>query len=209
VSRSYVTDITHLLDEHGRPVHGAAGSLARYLGLVVEAASVMIEGTGSYIPMRCANPARRKRCGEQLAAGIPSIGTIEWECPSCGECGLITGWSGTVYDLRAAPKAESRGERCDVVVPLDELDAARRYCDVPPVLRRLLVEATGVGEDYLFFFAGHEHLLQLRDSARVAADSARGADRRLLDRLAARVDAFMTTLPEFVEGDERPRELLN
>jgi hypothetical protein len=207
--RCYITDITDLLDDRGRPVEGRAGRIARYLGLVVEAGSVMEEGQGGYIPMRCANPSRRRLCSSQLVAARPSQDTVEWECPGCGERGLITNWSGTGFDLQTAPGVKPANEYRDIIVPLDELDAMRRLGDVSRALRRLLVEAVDVDERYLVFLAGEDELTLLRESARLAADRARGDDRRLLDRFAARMDTFITTLPSFMHGSENPSQLLN
>jgi hypothetical protein len=207
--RSYITDISDLLDDRGHPVEGRAGRIARYLGLVVEAGSVMKEGHGGYIPMRCANPARRKLCASQLLAARPSRDTVEWECPGCGERGLITNWVGTGFDLRTAPGMKRANEYRDIIVPLDELDAMRRLGDGSPALRRLLVEAVDVDERYLVFLAGEDELSLLLESAQLAADRTRGEDRRLLDRFAARMDAFITTLPSFIQGPDRPDRLLN
>jgi hypothetical protein len=134
---------------------------------------------------------------------------VEWECPGCGERGLITNWVGTGFDLRTAPGMKRANEYRDIIVPLDELDAMRRLGDGSPALRRLLVEAVDVDERYLVFLAGEDELLLLHESAQLAADRTRGEDRRLLDRFAARMDAFITTLPSFIQGPERPDRLLN
>ncbi|HKP63689.1 MAG TPA: hypothetical protein VJV78_43440 [Polyangiales bacterium] len=208
--RNYVTDLMHFLDAEGQPVNGAGGRLARYFGMVVEAGSVMKQGEGRYIPMRCANPSRRKACASQLMAARTDRGTVEWECPSCGERGSVLNWSGTPFDLGAVRPVQVEEESRDVVVPLDELDAMRRWCCAPPSLRRLLVEAIGLGDDYLFFPAGEEELIQLREHAQLCADEARGEDRRLLDRFAARMDTHITLLPTQIEEEEEldPR-LLN
>lgn len=209
VPRNYVTDLIDLLDPTGQPAEGHSGKLARYFGLVVEAGSIMKRGEGRYIPMRCSNPVRRKTCASQLIAARPDDGTVEWECPACGERGRVSNWSGTTFDLGSVRPVRMVEESRDVVVPLDELDAMRRLSYTPPLLRRLLVEAIGIGDNYLFFPASQDELIQLREYAQVSADEAKGEDRRLLDRFAARMDAFITMLPEFTEGAEEQNRLLN
>jgi hypothetical protein len=209
VPRNYVTDFLDLLDSKGQPGAGHSGRLARYFGLVVEAGSVMKRGEGRYIPMRCGNPGRRKSCASQLIAARPEDGTVEWECPACGERGSVSNWSGTSFDLGSVRPVRMVEESRDVVVPLDELDAMRRLSYTPPQLRRLLVEAIGIGDNYLFFPASQDELIQLREYAQVSADESKGEDRRLLDRFAARIDAFITMLPEFTEVAEEQNRLLN
>jgi hypothetical protein len=209
VPRNYVTDLIDLLDPKGQPAAGQPGKLARYFGLVVEAGSIMKRGEGRYIPMRCSNPVRRKPCASQLIAARPDDGVVEWECPACGERGSVSNWSGTSFDLGAVRPVRMVEESRDVVVPLDELDAMRRLSSTPQQLRRLLVEAIGIGDNYLFFPASQDELIQLREYAQVIADESKGEDRRLLDRFGARMDAFITMLPEFTEGAEEHNRLLN
>ena len=208
MSRTYVTDIQHFLDEHGRLAQGPAGDMARYLGRIIEVGSVIPVGKGRLVPLRCGNPAHRKRCGGQLGAVVTPAGSIEWECISCHERGVITNWAGTAFDLSqvAMPEAE---ERADLVAPLIELDAVLRRCELSRPLRRVVAETTNFSEEHLSVFADYEQLLALRAAARQAADGASGADRRILDRFTGRADALATTLSQFLEPDETPSELLN
>jgi len=204
--RCFVTDFSDLLDGDGQPI----GRYARYLGLIVEAGSIMSEGEGGYVPMRCANPHKKRACHAQLTASRTFQDQIEWECPSCGEQGVISNWVGTSFDLGSAPELPHHPEHRDVVVQLDELDSMRRLAGLSPRLRRLLVEAASIGNNYLFFLAGHHELVQLREAAKGAADRNRSAERRLLDRFCARMDAFITTLSSFIgEDEQRSYQLLN
>jgi hypothetical protein len=208
--RSYVTDLTHFLDHAGELVDGPAGKLAGYLGLVVESASMMKAGQGGYIPLRCAQPGRRRRCAVQLTAARVARDCVEWQCQACGDSGSITNWSGTRFDLGPARELSLSDAQLDVIVPLDELDAMRRLGGGPRTLRQSLAEAIGIDDGYLFLPAGQAELTQLKQLSELAADEARGDDRRLLDRFAARMDAFITTLASFVEGDElNPQRMMN
>lgn len=205
--RTYVTDLTHFLDSDGNVVDGPAGKLARYLGLIVELGSVMDVGDGGLVPMFCSNPSRRRRCGSRLVVRRSSRESIEWECPTCGENGVIRNWFATRFGLGAARAMMPTAETADVVVRSDELWAMRRLGGGVPVLRRKLVEAMDFGGGYLMFHADHGDIEELRDLSSDAAGRAGGKDRRLLDRFAARMDAFRTTLREFIEPAEPPVDL--
>jgi hypothetical protein len=208
VARYYVSDLTHFVDDQGRAVSGPLGKLGRYLGLIVESASLMKEGATGYIPLRCGNPVRRKRCTGQLTAGLAARDSIEWACPLCGEAGHLTHWSGSEFDLGPARDLHVYEEPCEVLVPLDELDAIRRSGRGSRPLRQLLAEAIRVSDRHCFFLGSDRDLSRLKEYATIAANVARGEDRRLLDRFAARMDALTTTLGSFTGVDEHERERL-
>lgn len=200
--RTYVTDIQHLLDDGGQPAPGPVGEMARYLGRIIEAGTVMPVGKGRLAPLCCANPSHRRRCGGQLGVVIPSAGTIEWECIGCREHGVITNWTGTAYDLSQVAAPKSGDERVDLVAPLAELDAVLRRCELARPLRRLLLDASGIGDGYLFVHTDYGQLIDLRDATSRAAETVRGNDRRMLDRFIGRVDGLATTLSAFLEADD-------
>lgn len=207
--RTYVTDIQHLLDERGHAPEGPAGEMARYLGRIIEAGSVIPAGKGRLLPLRCSNPVHRKRCGAQLGAVLLPSGTIDWECTRCRERGVMSNWAGTLFDFSQVAVPASEAERADIVGPLSEFDAVLRRCELPRMLRRLLLDASCFSEEHLFVFADYYQLTALRDAASKAADGSTGEDRRALDRFAGRVDGLATTLSEFFEPDESASELLN
>jgi hypothetical protein len=208
VPRYYVSDLTHFVDDQGRAVAGALGKLGRYLGLIVESASLMKEGHVGFIPLRCGNPVRRKRCHGQLTAGRAARDCIEWACPMCGEAGQITNWANTEFDLSPATGPEAYEGQSEVLVPLDELNSMRRSGRGSRLLRQLLAEAIRVSDQHCFFLAHDRELLRLKELANIAANVARGEDRRLLDRFGARVDAFVTTLASFTGTHSNESERL-
>lgn len=201
--RYYVSDLIHFVDDQGRAVSGPLGKLGRYLGLIVESASLMREGHAGYIPMLCANPVRRKRCFSQLTGGLAGRDNIEWACPTCGEAGHINHWTGTEFDL--GPAIDLRGamateSQLDVIVPLDELDAMRRTGRGSRSMRQLMAEAIRISDKHCYVLGGERELGRLKELALVSADVARSEDRRLLDRFAARMDAHVTRLEAFIGG---------
>jgi hypothetical protein len=203
VARYYVSDLTHFVDDQGRAVSGPLGKLGRYLGLIVESASLMKEGHTDYIPLLCGNPVRRKRCTGQLTAGHAARDSVEWACPLCGEAGHLTNWSGSEFDLGPAREALAYDGQTEVLVPLDELDAMRRSGRGSRSLRQLMAEAIRVSDRHCFFLAQTRELTRLKEYAAIASDVGRGEDRRLLDRFGARMDALVTTFASFTGADLR------
>lgn len=208
VPRYYVSDLTHFVDDQGRAVAGALGKLGRYLGLIVESASLMKEGHVGFIPLRCGNPVRRKRCNGQLTAGRAARDCVEWACPACGEAGQITNWANTEFDLGPASGPQAYEGQAEVLVPLDELHAMRRTGRGSRLLRQLMAEAIRVSDQHCFFLAHDRELMRLKELATVASNVARGDDRRLLDRFAARIDALVTTLASFTGNHVNESERL-
>lgn len=198
--RYYVSDLIHFVDDQGRAVSGPLGKLGRYLGLIVESASLMREGHAGYIPMLCANPVRRKRCFSQLTGGLAGHDNIEWACPACGEAGHINHWTGTEFDLGPAIDLRAAESQLDVIVPLDELDAMRRTGRGARSMRQLMAEAIRISDKHCYVLGGERELGRLKELALVSADVARSEDRRLLDRFAARMDAHVTRLESFIGG---------
>jgi hypothetical protein len=208
VSRYYVSDLIHFVDDQGRAVAGPLGKLGRYLGLIVEAASQMKEGHVGHISVRCGNPVRRKRCDGQLTAGRAARESIEWACPVCGEAGQINNWAGTEFDLGPAAEHVAYEGQLEVLVPLDELHAMRRSGRGTRSMRQMMAGAIRVSDQHCFFLAHERELARLKEFATIASNVARGEDRRLLDRFAARMDALATTLSSFTGADYSERERL-
>ncbi len=104
---TWVTDITHYLDEDGRlpdslPVQ--ARRLAEYLGsIVVAVTSVPLDDP---LGIRCRRRPGRKPCRGDVAAYIvDDSSAIRWICPACEDNGFISGWSDTIWDCRASEDA--------------------------------------------------------------------------------------------------------
>jgi hypothetical protein len=103
---TYVTDITHFLDEAGEllPLPGPARKLASFLTLLIEAA------TGAAAPhyhdssIRC----RTKACTGTILTMLPQHGDeIAWHCPACGHDGVIRNWQNTKWNqLKGSERPE-------------------------------------------------------------------------------------------------------
>lgn len=102
---TWITDLTHFLDEKGRvaPEKGPARRFAEYLTSIV----AMVSRPELIIPpeyrVRCRRRPGRKPCGEDIEVDLdPETEDVVWWCPRCGDNGYIQNWKGTVWDLSDA-----------------------------------------------------------------------------------------------------------
>ena len=96
---TYVTDITHYLDESGNlaEMPSAASKLASFLVLIIDATSLQCSEVFTDTEIPC----RSKGCfGEILSRFDPETEEIIWHCPNCGHNGIIRHWQKTKWDQR-------------------------------------------------------------------------------------------------------------
>ena len=102
---TWITDLTHFLDEEGNIISkpSQAKALAEYMAAIVSMASFPDpEYPPEYI-VRCRRRPNRKPCLEQIVGFInDETDAIVWMCPRCKDCGTISNWRGTRWDLTSA-----------------------------------------------------------------------------------------------------------
>ena len=100
MNETYVTDLTHFLDETGkiRPdIPGEAREMASFLALIVDAVTTQFPRIGSGVEIRI-------RCHAAGCQGaiIGALGSrdelVHWRCPACGDGGTISNWQRTRWD---------------------------------------------------------------------------------------------------------------
>lgn len=98
---TWITAMVHFdwTDAESERIPGPAQRLAEYLGSIV-AASVGPHRDARITQIQCRRRPGRKRCeGRLVSAIVPDElhggDAIEWQCPLCGDNGLITEWEGT------------------------------------------------------------------------------------------------------------------
>ncbi|HEV3263452.1 MAG TPA: hypothetical protein VG013_41840 [Gemmataceae bacterium] len=94
---TYVTDITHYLDESGELARmpGPVRKLASFLTLLIEAATGTSSAHYHDSSIRC----RTKACrGTILTFLPPNRDEISWHCPACGHNGVIRNWQNTKWN---------------------------------------------------------------------------------------------------------------
>lgn len=99
---TYVTDLRHFLDEDGllpENLSGPAENLAFHIGAIVSWMTRCPPQRAELTNVRCRRSPGRRRCTGQIVAALKDDRrTIIWECPLCGDNGLITGWEGSYFD---------------------------------------------------------------------------------------------------------------
>lgn len=87
---SYITNITHYLNEDGYPVQsGSADRIGEFFGRIVAAASLHPQGDVVPSALRCRRRPGRKPCPDHLLIVRRDDGVIECQCPSCSDDGFI------------------------------------------------------------------------------------------------------------------------
>jgi len=98
-SGTYVTDITHYLDETGELARmpDPALKLASFLTLLIEAATGAPSASEHDSGIRC----RAKACRGTIRTSLPpGRDEISWYCPACGHNGVIRNWNNTKWSQR-------------------------------------------------------------------------------------------------------------
>jgi hypothetical protein len=112
--RTWVVDLRHYLDEETddlASMPGPALSCALFFTSVVAWVTDHLPAGDPHTNVNCIRRPGRKRCTGDIIAELNSgSGAIHWECPWCGENGVISGWKGTLWD-RSPPPLHARS--CD------------------------------------------------------------------------------------------------
>src|SRR5882672_5108143 len=100
---TWICDMTHYLDECGRVVDampGPARRLVDHLGAIVASVTAQAEDPIGPIGVRCRRRPGRRACPGEICAMMDDETNIVWECPACGDNGLIHHWQDTPWDAR-------------------------------------------------------------------------------------------------------------
>lgn len=95
-----IADLRHYLDKDGTltPMPGPAIRLATFLCAIVSW-TTRSGGSVQRTNVWCRRSPSRKPCANEIIAAYgKSSSDIFWECPGCGDSGLIKGWIDTTWD---------------------------------------------------------------------------------------------------------------
>jgi hypothetical protein len=114
----YVTDLRHYTGiELDLDAPAPALRFARYLSRAVRAATAVNERGPRPTALPCRRRPGRRACPGRLVVEVQDLPSrVRWECPACGEAGIVDGWQGSEYDLSQVPRAEG-AEASRAVLP--------------------------------------------------------------------------------------------
>lgn len=100
---AWITDLRHYLTPDGSlpELPGPVLGFALFLGSIVAWVTSHPAPGHTRTNVPCRRRPGRRRCVAEIVARLRLDGeTIAWQCPLCGDHGLIYGWQGTWWDRR-------------------------------------------------------------------------------------------------------------
>ena len=104
MAETYITDITHYLDDEGEIAieSGAGLRFAEYLTYIISMMSHPPPVPDEF-KVKCRCRPKRKPCKGMIVGGTdPATGVIIWWCTECRVNGFISNWQGTMWDMSDA-----------------------------------------------------------------------------------------------------------
>jgi hypothetical protein len=102
MANTWITDLTHFIDETGglhRLLSGSGLRLARHMAAIVAAATDQ-SPRGEAAKVRCRRRPKRCPCPGIIEYRLCPDERIIWNCPLCGDNGVISNWQSTAWDQR-------------------------------------------------------------------------------------------------------------
>ena len=100
---TWVTDLSHFVDEIGSlptTLPGPARQLAQHLAAIVAAATAATNENQTIRRIKCRRRPGHRACPGVIQYRLWADERIIWECPSCGDNGVISNWQSTACDCR-------------------------------------------------------------------------------------------------------------
>lgn len=91
----YLDDARGIVEMPGR-----ARRLADHFGMIVASMSAMTPEKVVRTRVDCRRRPGRRPCTGRIQAVIDAEARIHWQCPNCGDNGLISAWQSTPWDMR-------------------------------------------------------------------------------------------------------------
>jgi len=99
---TWITDITHFLDEDGEMIKKPleVRRMGIYFASIIVMASYIEPEHPEVYQVSCRRRPNRKPClGEIVGYVSPESDEIVWKCLKCGDRGVISNWQGTIWDM--------------------------------------------------------------------------------------------------------------
>ena len=101
---TWVTDLSHFIDETTGDLPpelpGPGRRLAEHMVAIVAAATASANQGEAPRPIKCRRRPRHRACAGVIEYHLWPDERITWECPACGDNGVISNWQSTAWDHR-------------------------------------------------------------------------------------------------------------
>ena len=95
----WVIDIRHMLDDtFTRPAHRGFSTKVKQLGQIITYATAVEAGIELDFQPMCWRRPKKQACEGVLQVELRKD-HIYWQCPRCGDEGVVTGWKGLIWDM--------------------------------------------------------------------------------------------------------------
>jgi hypothetical protein len=143
------------------------------------------------------------RCDDGSCASVVALrrtgDACEWYCPSCATFGAVVGWRGSRFDLTEVRRLDD-SDRSDATIftRIDELECVRAV-NLSQRLKLTLAQATPQA-DYVVVTCAERELSELLCALEEVIGKVPAAERRLVDRFVARLDAALLACEAHAEA---------
>lgn len=183
----FVSDLRHFLDL-SEDAPGPARRMAERLTSIVRAATAGDAGATWVSALRCERRPGRRPCPGNIAVARTEVPpSISWQCTSCGDDGVISGWEPSPYDLRSRHTRPASTEDRRVVIPVEVATTLRSLLLLDTETERLIFRAEA-GDDGVILAGGDDDLDEL--IGYVAVEANHEEDRRRKRRLDAAYESL-------------------
>jgi hypothetical protein len=103
LAHTWIVDLRDYLDETGgiAQMPGPARRIADHFGAISIALSDQPIERFVRTSVRCRRRPRRRPCSGRIEGLIDAEARIHWRCSACPDNGVISGWQGSPWDMRA------------------------------------------------------------------------------------------------------------
>jgi len=157
----FVSDLQHYLDMPD-DVPGPARRMAEHLTMIVRAATAAGSGSAWTSALTCIRRPNHRACpGNLVLRRIDVPASIEWQCASCGDDGVISGWEETPFDLRRLGSEHTGVRGVDLTVPSAVAHALRSVTLLDTTAELLVFRARAAHDGTIILHASEDDLDEL------------------------------------------------